>query len=512
MDMNGGKPLSPWKVPSRISLKRIRHKINSDLTLQTLSSATNEKNSQKLNGKRQRPMINKFALARSISTPTSDENVTPTITTTTSEKNLHSNNNDEYLLAKLHQIMPPPSFVSTVSTDNHFHSTMKSFSFDDTFNNSPETNKISDESISLFPIDWSLKSSCRFHSLNSSAFLNNFMKLRSTDESLALEYICSNINQDNEKALFRSLTSYWTYPHIAWLKLFPRSQQQQQQQVNMNLASLDEQSQIAIQDEWKAAFQSLFQAFRTKYSTFFYMCTHTFNILFREDSSSQIVAIISPTTSGLRSALEREGIEFTMADGSSDSLNNSANKTNDDGEEDENGDENDATCVQWLEDIGLSASSSTNTNNDRRGVSSKKKPSNDKTRSTTILIRDLSSVNSLFNFLLNKSQRTCMALTGPLAGIPPTLISPRPFLNSTLKYLNVHFQSNSMVTIDGGPLLPDRLKGLWNLLTDKSQEIQMVCTNVERTSSLNLDGEHGRTIKQISINENRDLRVQFTTI
>ncbi|CAF1357099.1 unnamed protein product, partial [Adineta steineri] len=249
-----------------------------------------------------------------------------------------------------------------------------------------------------------------------------------------------------------------------------------------------------------------------KYSTFFYMCTHTFNILFREDSSSQIVAIISPTTSGLRSALEREGIEFTMADGSSDSLNNSANKTNDDGEEDENGDENDATCVQWLEDIGLSASSSTNTNNDRRGVSSKKKPSNDKTRSTTILIRDLSSVNSLFNFLLNKSQRTCMALTGPLAGIPPTLISPRPFLNSTLKYLNVHFQSNSMVTIDGGPLLPDRLKGLWNLLTDKSQEIQMVCTNVERTSSLNLDGEHGRTIKQISINENRDLRVQFTTI
>ncbi|CAF4562203.1 unnamed protein product, partial [Rotaria magnacalcarata] len=42
------------------------------------------------------------------------------------------------------------------------------------------------------------------------------------------------------------------------------------------------------------------------------MCTHTFNILFREDSTSQIMAIISPTTSGLRSTLEREGIEFTM--------------------------------------------------------------------------------------------------------------------------------------------------------------------------------------------------------
>ena len=159
-------------------------------------------------------------------------------------------------------------------------------------------------------MDWSLKSSCRFSSSNSSSFLNQFLKLRSTDESLALEYICSNSNQDNEKALFRSLTSYWTYPHISWLKLFPRSQQQ----TNTNFSPLDEQSQIALQDEWKIAFQSLFQAFRTKYSPFFYMCTHTFNILFREDSSSQIVAVISPTTTGLRSTFEREGIEFTMAE------------------------------------------------------------------------------------------------------------------------------------------------------------------------------------------------------
>jgi hypothetical protein len=182
------------------------------------------------------------------------------------------------------------------------------------------------------------------------------------------------------------------------------------------------------------------------------------------------------------------------------------NKNNDEEEDD---DENDVTCAEWLEDMGLSASSSTNTNNERRNIISKKKIFNEKFRSTTILIRDLSSVNSLFNFLLNKSQRTCMALTGPLTGIPPTLISPRPFLNSTLKYLNIQFQSNSMITIDGGPLLPDRIKGLWNLLTDKNQDIQMICTNVERTSSLNLEG---RTIKQISTNDNRQLRVQFTTV
>ncbi|CAF1228485.1 unnamed protein product [Rotaria sp. Silwood1] len=497
MDSNNGKQLSPWKAPSRISLKRIRHKINSDLSVQTLSSSTIiEKNSQKQNVKRNRLVINKFALARSIST-TVDENLTSLI--------VEKTHNDEHLLARLHQIMPPPP-PSTTNNKN-LNINYKSFSFDDTFQNS-ESNKISDEIVSLFPIDWSLKSSCRFYSLNSSPFLNNFMKLRSTDESLALEYICSNISQDNEKALFRSLTSYWIYPHITWLRLFPRSQQQQQQ--NINFSSLDEQAQTALQDEWKITFQSLFQSFRTKYSTFFYMCTHTFNILFREDTLSQIIAIISPTTSGLRSTLEREGIEFTMADGGG-SLNNSANKNNDE-EDDENGDENDVTCAQWLEDMGLSTTSSTNSTNERRCLSSNKKILNEKTRSTTIIIRDLSSVNSLFNFLLNKSQRTCMSLTGPLSGIPPTLISPRPFLNSTLKYLNIHFQSNSMVTIDGGPLLPDRIKGLWNLITEKNQQIQMICTNVERTSALNLDGEQGRTIKQISINDKRDLRVQFSTV
>lgn len=195
-------------------------------------------------------------------------------------------------------------------------------------------------------------------------------------------------------------------------------------------------------------------------------------------------------------------------------MNNSANKNNDEGgeEDEENADENDVTCAQWLEDMGLSASSSTNANNDRRTFTSKKKIANEKSRSTAIVIRDLSSVNSLFNFLLNKSQRTCMALTGPLTGIPPTLLSPRPFLHSTLKYSNVYFQSNSILTIDGGPLLPDRIKGLWNLLTDKHSDIQMTCTNVERTSALNLDAEQDRTIKQISLNVDRQLRVQFAII
>lgn len=69
-----------------------------------------------------------------------------------------------------------------------------------------------------------------------------------------------------------------------------------------------------------------------------------------------------------------------------------------------------------------------------------------------------------------------------------------------------------MVTIDGGPLLPDRLKGLWTLFNEKTERLQMTCTNVERTAALNLDGEQGRTIKQVQLDDNRHLRVQLAQV
>lgn len=169
-------------------------------------------------------------------------------------------------------------------------------------------NKFPDEIVENFPIDWSLKTSCRFYCSDNSPFLINYQKLRSQDESIAIEYVFSNGLKDNCKALFRSLTSYWIYPHISWLKLFPRSTNAN----NSNVASLDEQSQLTIQNEWKTSFQSLFQLFRTKSCSYFYFCANSFNILFREDEISQFVAIISPTTSGFRSTLEKEGIQFTI--------------------------------------------------------------------------------------------------------------------------------------------------------------------------------------------------------
>jgi hypothetical protein len=41
------------------------------------------------------------------------------------------------------------------------------------------------------------------------------------------------------------------------------------------------------------------------------------------------------------------------------------------------------------------------------------------------------SVHGLFNFLLNC--RSCVATSGPQAGVPPTILSPTTFKGATLK-------------------------------------------------------------------------------
>ena len=46
-----------------------------------------------------------------------------------------------------------------------------------------------------------------------------------------------------------------------------------------------------------------------------------------------------------------------------------------------------------------------------------------------------SEVQAFFNFLLNCS--SCTAMSGTQAGLPPTILSPKPFKGATLKNLKV---------------------------------------------------------------------------
>ena len=52
-------------------------------------------------------------------------------------------------------------------------------------------------------------------------------------------------------------------------------------------------------------------------------------------------------------------------------------------------------------------------------------------RAQSLVLCEGSEVQALFNFLINF--RSCIALTGPQAGIPPTILSPTVFRGATLK-------------------------------------------------------------------------------
>lgn len=58
----------------------------------------------------------------------------------------------------------------------------------------------------------------------------------------------------------------------------------------------------------------------------------------------------------------------------------------------------------------------------------------DRTPESLVLIED-TEAHVLFNLLLNS--KSCVSTTGPLAGVPPTLLAPVAFLGSTLRSLKV---------------------------------------------------------------------------
>ena len=56
-------------------------------------------------------------------------------------------------------------------------------------------------------------------------------------------------------------------------------------------------------------------------------------------------------------------------------------------------------------------------------------------RPESLVMIEGSEVQAFFNFLLNCS--SCTAMSGTQAGLPPTILSPKPFKGATLKNLKV---------------------------------------------------------------------------
>lgn len=86
----------------------------------------------------------------------------------------------------------------------------------------------------------------------------------------------------------------------------------------------------------------------------------------------------------------------------------------------------------------------------------------------------MNDIQLLLNFLLNF--RSCVPMSGPLSGVPPTLFSHVAFHGATLKPLTLKYESNENSSKEkihimevSGPLLPSMVMRLCALLQETQE-------------------------------------------
>ncbi|KAL3276658.1 hypothetical protein HHI36_012028 [Cryptolaemus montrouzieri] len=329
------------------------------------------------------------------------------------------------------------------------------------------------------PIDWTLKSKMRL--LSFKPFPWN-QKLKISEEASGITGFTrcldsnSSTNLDaSPNAKFHQCCLYWQQPSLPWVKLFPRSVSRSVG----NSVSLANNSEIrdSLQSAWFDSLRSIFQLIRTRQCPYFYVCANYFTVLFRAAGIcgfSDVHALVTPTTRGFRKLLKAEDIEYKMplkkkrlSDQGYDTMDTTCSDATQDVTEkeivDDDEDENDDV---WLKSMGFNADDIKNIKYTQQKIVHKAECEVDNSEQSLVLIEG-TEVHSFYNFLLNC--KSAVATTGPLAGVPPTLIAPVAFNGATLNSLKVR---ENKVKVDDvnyyslelcGPILPTIMHNLFNI-------------------------------------------------
>ena len=169
--------------------------------------------------------------------------------------------------------------------------------------------------------------------------------------------------------------------------------------------------------------------------------------------------------------------------------------------EEENGDENqeddgEEDTDEWLKQQGLNSVNLKPSVLKRNSKNAQKDSiqSLDSRPKSTLLFRGAEAIG-LFNYLHNS--KGCMTNSGPMAGIPPTLISPVPFMGGVVQKLKI--DQNVMKTRSStgeslthytlhftGPIMPFHIHRLCSLFSrTQSGEFEMKAETLYQTEAFN---------------------------
>ncbi|XP_069688838.1 protein downstream neighbor of son homolog isoform X2 [Periplaneta americana] len=382
----------------------------------------------------------------------------------------------------------------------------------------------------FIPIDWSLKTKVRFMSPNPFAWSQ---KLRTCEEASGItgfvrcldtglnasENICSSRSLDTSpNARFHQCCLVWQHPSLPWFELFPRSAARLTSATN-NIIGANQSIKDCLHREWGESFRSLFQLTRARQCPYFYVCANSFTCLFRAAGIlgfTDIHALLTPTTRGFRQLLKQEDVVYTMplrksmsssfkrlslesADTGYETLDslvdehsqcNSSNasfagrSTRELAEGGDIDEDEDEPADEWLESMGVAAEEIRKIKNKQIKIEHDKEKGVDRTPESLIYVEGVEA-QALFNFLMNC--KSSIAATGPLAGVPPTLLAPVAFQGASLKSLKVR---QSVVKVDSenyhsielrGPILPHAIHNLCGLLQQSSEEFSATFATLEST-------------------------------
>ncbi|XP_062270640.1 protein downstream neighbor of son homolog [Scomber scombrus] len=350
-----------------------------------------------------------------------------------------------------------------------------------------------------YPADWSLKTRLLFTSPLSLSWAE---QPKAQEEALGLSQHCRAqfgtlpLNLQDPKscselrcAFQRSLV-YWQHPSLPWISLFPRINAERSFAGKSTPWAQDTALQQSLMSEWSVSLSSLYSLLKARLCPYFYVCSYQFTVLFRAAGlgSNSIVALISPTTRGLRVAMKAEGIEFSLP--LVEEMRKSREQQNligKQGEDEEEEEEKEEECSElkegedcqagddedfsWLKEMGVEDkikkpdSITIQLRKEAHAVSMDHKPE-------SVVCVEGSHTFTLINFLINC--KSLVASAGSQAGLPPTLLAPIAFRGATMHTLkarsvNVKSQVGSTYQNIGslevaGPILPSSLHAITNLL------------------------------------------------